>query len=189
MKFSFLAVFLLPVVLVGCSSCSSSSNLPATTFNLPPGPLTTEGMVMTDIGGADDSAKSIQVQNDGKIVVAGTTFNGTDKDIALLRYLENGQLDTSFGEGGIVSIDIANTDDHASHLFVQEDGNLVISGYTFNGIDNDFALLRFTQNGDPEEQLQYTITIENLGDNDDSYDMSVTNSTIPNGYTAFIIPT
>ena len=46
-----------------------------------------------------------------------------------------------------------------------------------------------TQGGDPEEQLQYTITIENLGDNDATYDMSVTNSTIPNGYTAFIIPT
>ena len=46
-----------------------------------------------------------------------------------------------------------------------------------------------TQSGDPEEQLQYTITIENTGDNDDTYDMSVTNSTIPTGYTAFIIPT
>ena len=45
-----------------------------------------------------------------------------------------------------------------------------------------------SQSGDPEEQLQYTITIENTGDNDDTYDMSVTNSTIPTGYTAFILP-
>ncbi len=153
MKLSLLGIFILPFLSVGCSSCSSSSNPPAATFNLPPGPLTSDGLVMTDIGGGDDSATSILVQNDGKIVVAGNTFNGTDDDIALLRYLENGQLDPSFGEDGMVTIDISNTDDHASHLLIQEDGKLVVSGYTSNGTDNDFALLRFHQNGDPDLTL------------------------------------
>jgi uncharacterized delta-60 repeat protein len=150
MKLSLLGVLLLPFLSVGCSSCSSSSNTPSPTFNLPPGPLTSDGMVMTDIGGGDDSANSIKVQEDGKIVVAGTTFNGTDNDITLLRYLENGQLDAGFGEDGIVIIDISNTDDHASHLFIQENGKMVVSGYTFNGTDNDFALLRFQENGETD---------------------------------------
>jgi len=43
--------------------------------------------------------------------------------------------------------------------------------------------------GDPEETLQYTISVENTGDNDDTYDMSILNSTIPTGYTVFVIPT
>ena len=66
---------------------------------------------------------------------------------------------------------------------------LITGGASADAYDHKMTFTPSTQNGDPEEQLQYTITIENLGDNDDSYDMSVTNSTIPNGYTAFIIPT
>ena len=54
--------------------------------------------------------------------------------------------------------------------------------------DHTMTVSPSTQSGDPEEQLQYTITIENTGDNDDTYDMTVTNSTIPTGYTAFILP-
>ena len=66
---------------------------------------------------------------------------------------------------------------------------LVTGGASADAYDHKMTFTPSTQSGDPEEQLQYTITIENLGDNDDTYDMSVTNSTIPNGYTAFIIPT
>ena len=66
---------------------------------------------------------------------------------------------------------------------------LITGGASADAYDHKMTFTPSTQSGDPEEQLQYTITIENLGDNDDTYDMSVTNSTIPNGYTAFIIPT
>ena len=45
-----------------------------------------------------------------------------------------------------------------------------------------------TQTGDPEEQIQYTITITNEGDLDDTYDLTVINSTVPTGYTVYIIP-
>ena len=69
-------------------------------------------------------------------------------------------------------------------------GFLLISGSaSADAYDHKMTFTPSTQSGDPEEQLQYTITIENTGDNDDTYDMSVTNSTIPTGYTAFIIPT
>jgi len=69
-------------------------------------------------------------------------------------------------------------------------GFLLISGSaSADAYDHKMTFTPSTQAGDPEEQLQYTITIENTGDNDDTYDMSVTNSTIPTGYTAFIIPT
>ena len=68
-------------------------------------------------------------------------------------------------------------------------GFLLISGNaSADAYDHKMTVSPSTQSGDPEEQLQYTITIENTGDNDDTYDMSVTNSTIPTGYTAFILP-
>ena len=68
-------------------------------------------------------------------------------------------------------------------------GFLLISGNaSADAYDHKMTVSPSTQSGDPEEQLQYTITIENTGDNDDTYDMTVTNSTIPTGYTAFILP-
>ena len=69
-------------------------------------------------------------------------------------------------------------------------GFLLITGVaSADAYDHKMTVSPTDKSGDPDEQLQYTITIENTGDNDDTYDMSVTNSTIPTGYTAFILPT
>ena len=52
-------------------------------------------------------------------------------------------------------------------------GFLLISGNaSADAYDHKMTVSPSTQSGDPEEQLQYTITIENTGDNDDTYDMS-----------------
>ena len=70
-------------------------------------------------------------------------------------------------------------------------GFLLISGEAsaVDDYDHKMTFTPDTQNGDPEELVQFSISIENTGDKDDTYDMSVTNSTIPTGYTAYIIPT
>ena len=53
------------------------------------------GKVLTAIGSADDRGNSVTVQGDGKIIVAGSSFNGRNHDFALVRYNTNGTLDTS----------------------------------------------------------------------------------------------
>ena len=45
-----------------------------------------------------------------------------------------------------------------------------------------------TQNGDPDETLTYTITVENTGDNDDTYNLTIT-STTRSGWNEYILPT
>ena len=69
-------------------------------------------------------------------------------------------------------------------------GFLLISGEAsaVDDYDHKMTFTPDTQNGDPEELVQFSISIENTGDKDDTYDMSVTNSTIPTGYMAYIIP-
>jgi uncharacterized delta-60 repeat protein len=58
------------------------------------------GIVVTNIGKrTSDAAYRLELQPDGKIVVAGTT-NST---LALVRYTSAGALDTSFGSGGKVT--------------------------------------------------------------------------------------
>jgi uncharacterized delta-60 repeat protein len=66
------------------------------------------GTVTTDINQkSTDMGRRVVLQNDGKIVVAGTTTPsgvniGVSADLALLRYNSDGSLDTSFGTGGKV---------------------------------------------------------------------------------------
>jgi uncharacterized delta-60 repeat protein len=46
-----------------------------------------DGIVTTAIGAGSDSVTSIALQSDGKIVVAGHTYNGSNDDFALARYI------------------------------------------------------------------------------------------------------
>ena len=70
----------------------------------------TNGIVTTDLLlGSEDVAYSVALQTDGKIVVAGYCDNGSNKDAALVRYLSNGVLDTTFGTNGIVLTDFENS--------------------------------------------------------------------------------
>src|SRR5439155_421071 len=47
----------------------------------------TGGKVTTSIGSVDDKAIALVLQPDGKLVAAGYSYNGTDTDFALARYL------------------------------------------------------------------------------------------------------
>jgi uncharacterized delta-60 repeat protein len=110
----------------------------------------TAGSVTTNVGGSNQGAKSVALQNDGKIVVAGTTGGWPDHDFAVARYNINGTLDNSFGTGGIVSTPVGTGTDICHSVIIQSDGKIVIGGYYRNGSggsDNDFALIRYNTNG------------------------------------------
>ena len=47
----------------------------------------TDGKLTTAIGASDDQARSVILQSDGKIVVAGQSSNGSNYDFAVVRYL------------------------------------------------------------------------------------------------------
>ncbi len=104
------------------------------------------GKVTTAIGAANDVGKSVAQQFDGKVVVAGYSYNGNDSDFAVARYLANGQSDPSFG-GGQVTTDLGSDNDRACGVAVQSDGRIVVAGYTGSGEGVDFALVRYNSNG------------------------------------------
>jgi uncharacterized delta-60 repeat protein len=64
------------------------------------------GVVTTDVNRNEDFAESIDLQADGKIVVAGyfDGSNATNGGLFVIRYLPNGSLDPSFGTGGKVIV-------------------------------------------------------------------------------------
>jgi uncharacterized delta-60 repeat protein len=109
----------------------------------------TVGIVTTSIGSINDAANALGIQSDGKIVAAGSSYNGSKYDFALVRYNANGTLDTGFGTGGIVTTSIGSNNDYANALGIQSDGRIVVAGRSFNTSSNkyDFALVRYNANG------------------------------------------
>ncbi len=111
----------------------------------------TNGIVTTNFAVAISYGNSIALQPDGKIIVAGAktnTINGSHSDFAVARYNSNGSLDNNFGTGGKVTFDIAvNNDDAALSAAIQNDGKIVVTGYTGGTGFSNFATLRFNSDG------------------------------------------
>src|SRR5215470_13191534 len=109
----------------------------------------TGGKVTTDFGGTGAAARTVAVQADGKIFVAGVAvFNGVT-DFALARYNSDGTLDASLGTGGIVTtaLDFPGSFDRVFTLVKQPDGKFVAVGSTVINLFANFALARFNANG------------------------------------------
>lgn len=105
------------------------------------------GKIITSFGNADDRGRSIVIQSDEKIVIAGYSGSGTNYDFALIRYLSDGTLDSSFGTGGKVTTDFGNSADRSNSMAIQSDGKLIVAGYSSNGTNTDFALARYNDDG------------------------------------------
>ncbi len=101
------------------------------------------GVVTTPIGPGNEWAYGVVIQRDGKIVAAGSAYNGSNNDFALARYAVSGMLDTTFGSGGIVTTQIGPSHDYAQGIALQRDGKIVAVGYASNGSVNDLALVRY----------------------------------------------
>ena len=104
------------------------------------------GKVTTVIGG-DDYAEAVTLQGDGKIIVAGTSSNGSNYDFAVARYNADGSLDTSFNGSGMATTAFGPGLDIAYTVALQPDGKIVTGGYGSTGSKVDFALARFNTNG------------------------------------------
>ena len=97
---------------------------------------------------AGDAGATAAVLQNGKVVAAGFAVTGATTDFALTRYRPNGTLDTSFGNHGRVTTDIAGgAGDQATALAVQADGKLVAAGLRSSAAGLDFALVRYWPNG------------------------------------------
>lgn len=104
------------------------------------------GIVITEFGSYYEKANSIVIQIDGKIVVAGMSYNGTAYDFALLRYNNDGTLDSTFNSDGKVATNIGSSSKGYS-VALQNDGKIVVAGCNLNGSDYDFALIRYSSDG------------------------------------------
>lgn len=113
----------------------------------PDNSFSTDGKCTVSFGTFDDNATAIAIQPDGRIVVAGWTFNGSDLDFALSRIHTDGALDSTFGQGGKLTTDLGGTD-YAASVVVQADGKIVVAGHHVAAFSApDFVLARYHPDG------------------------------------------
>src|SRR5262245_29092367 len=79
------------------------------------------GRVSVKFPGGFNQARSVIIQPDNKIVVAGSNAGSGNSDFVLSRYNADGSLDSSFGEGGKVATDFSISSDVAFSLLLQPD--------------------------------------------------------------------
>ncbi|MBV5303192.1 MAG: DUF4347 domain-containing protein, partial [Chlorobium sp.] len=105
--------------------------------NTAPTFINSNGKVTTDFGGYDD-ARSVTVQSDGKILLAGSS----GYDFALARYNSEGSLDTTLSSDGKLTTDFGGSD-FGNSVALQPDGKILLAGSS-NG---NFAVVRYNPNG------------------------------------------
>lgn len=111
--------------------------------------------------GSTGSAYSMGIQNDGKIVLAGSS----DWSFALLRFNADGTPDSSFGTGGEVLTPVGSSGESIA-LGIQSDGKIVLGGYSYPDGSNiaDFTMVRYHSDGTLDNTFGVSgIVITNIG--------------------------
>ena len=139
------------VLVAGTPEESEGFSVARLLSNGSPDPSWGEGGVVTTHLGKFASAFDVAVQPDGKIVVVGEAPGAKNEDFAIVRYLSNGELDPSFGEGGIVILPVGEFGDQGRVVALGPGGRIAVVGISdlasFRGA---VGVAMLESNGTPE---------------------------------------
>ena len=106
-----------------------------------------DGKRTVDLGGGNQEANGVAIQEDGKIVVVGYTDHTGENDWLIVRLNLNGSLDQTFSGDGTRTTDFGPGFNRAADVAIQQDGRIVVAGWASNGADSDFAISRYRPGG------------------------------------------
>jgi uncharacterized delta-60 repeat protein len=96
----------------------------------------------------NEKAFAMELEPDGKIVVAGYMESPSSHDVAVVRLNTDGSLDMSFGKSGKVTTRFGQSYARAFGVFVQPDGKIVVVGHSNNRVKGfDFSAVRYNPDG------------------------------------------
>jgi uncharacterized delta-60 repeat protein len=155
------------IVCAGYSENSSGNSDFAILRYNPDGTLDTTfngtGKLLLAIGPGEDYATGLAIQPDGKILVSGISFNGTDDDIAVIRLNADGSIDSSFGTGGTVRTSVRGWD-RGFALALQYDGKIVVAGFVYSLKGSGMVLVRYNPDGALDAGFGNAGIVEDAGD-------------------------
>jgi uncharacterized delta-60 repeat protein len=103
------------------------------------------GRVTTDFGGSTDTAFSMALQSDNKVVLAGEVFTNGTFNSGLARYNPDGSLDQTFGQNGKVAISLHPAADNIQDIAVNPQDGRIFAAALNNS--SNFVVVCFLSNG------------------------------------------
>ena len=131
------------------------------------------GVVTFDNKGNDDHGYSIITDSKDRVLIAGKTVSVNDTDVLVLRYNENGSLDTTFDGDGIATYDSTLDTAVGESMTIDSQGRILITGNTADTNVSNLIILRYNENGSLDNTFGSggVVTYDN-GDNE--YGFSIT---------------
>ncbi len=121
-----------------------------------------DGKITIELGSNFDRAFDVEIQADGKIVVAGSTRVGADYSFAVVQLNSNGTLDNSFSDDGKATVIVGGSGNvHVTGMAIQSDGKIVITGTNDNDDGGDIVVARFAANGSLDDNFGIAGLIRN----------------------------
>lgn len=106
------------------------------------------GYAGVNAGYTDNLAHAMVMQADGKIIIAGSGWYGTQGDnFTAVRYDTNGHLDPTYGDTGVVNVDFYGDNDSPYGIALTTDGKLLMTGRAAQASVPVFVTTRINNNG------------------------------------------
>ena len=138
------------ILIAGSSSRGAARNMSLLRFNRD-GSLDTsfsdDGSAITSAAIGDDEILALGLLADGRIIAAGYSHNGTDRDFALVCYLPDGSLDRSFGEEGVVITPVGSGNEEITAVQVNRDDMITVTGGVEGTTGRVLATARYFSDG------------------------------------------
>ncbi|SVB02553.1 uncharacterized protein METZ01_LOCUS155407, partial [marine metagenome] len=109
--------------------------------------FSSDGIVAVGVGSGNDYATDVEIASDGDVVIVGYGHNGSNWDVAAIRLDSSGNLDTGFSSDGKALYAVGSGHDYGYGLDIASVGDLLVTGSSHNGSDDDVLVLRLDGNG------------------------------------------
>ncbi|MBK6776132.1 MAG: hypothetical protein IPG74_09930 [Flavobacteriales bacterium] len=114
------------------------------------------------------------VQSDQKIVLAGSTGDGSTSLICVARYDTDGNPDPTFGINGVATTAVGSIYDEGDALAIDADAKILVAGTSNNGAYYEIVVLRYNSDGTLDPSFDGDgVAITNVGGGSIAYAMAL----------------
>ncbi|MGB0918236.1 MAG: T9SS type A sorting domain-containing protein [Flavobacteriales bacterium] len=105
------------------------------------------GKLVTNFTSEQDAFLELVMSSGGHVYACGQIDNGPVTNMLVAKFNPDGSLDNTFSFDGKVETSINGDADRSADLLIQPDGKILVVGSSDNGVNRDFAMVRYNHDG------------------------------------------